>query len=164
MLQNMTWCRPWCVYLNKYTALSRAGLISCHNRVLIRICIEPAWWNQEKERKYRSYKTQWKTRCFAIWRFTSGVLNEKRSLRSHMRAIEKLKCGKLKWHWISVTSVPLKLITPCIIRSLDSSTLCSTDHLWEAVRKTVFLGITPKPVDPPPLGTFRNKILKFGQI
>ena len=36
----------------------------------------------------------------------------------------------------------------------------------EAVKKTVFLGIIPKPADPspPPIGTFRNKNLNFGQI
>ena len=35
----------------------------------------------------------------------------------------------------------------------------------EALKKTVFLGTIPKPVDPPPpIGTFRNKNLNFGQI
>ena len=39
--------------------------------------------------------------------------------------------------------------------------------LREALKKTVFLGMIPKPADyhlPPSLGTFRNKNLNFAQI
>ena len=43
-------------------------------------------------------------------------------------------------------------------RSLD------LQRLREAAKKTVFLGIIPTPADPPPIGTFRNKNLNFGQF
>ena len=37
-------------------------------------------------------------------------------------------------------------------------------HNYQKVRvKKLFLGIFPKPVGPPPLGTFRNKNVTFGQ-
>ena len=39
-------------------------------------------------------------------------------------------------------------------------------RLREALKKLFFLGIIPKPADPPhpPIGTFRNENVNFGQI
>ena len=50
-----------------------------------------------------------------------------------------------------------------MINIWDLICIISIYSLREA-QKNVFLGILPKPVDPPSLGTFRNKNVNFGQI